>query len=61
MKILQLDTGLFPDAQTVVAALRRMEAMHSIESIDLRRQDMENETWDKAVASILASDLTITI
>lgn len=61
MKILQLNTGLFPDAQTVIAALRRMEATHSVESIDLRRQDMENEAWDKAVAAILASDLTITI
>lgn len=61
MKILQLNIGLFPDAQTVIAALRRMEAAHSVESIDLRRQDMENEAWDKAVAAILASDLTITI
>ncbi|HUX62275.1 hypothetical protein [Sulfuricella sp.] len=61
MKILQLNTGLFPDAQTVIAALRQMEAAHSVVSIDLRRQDMENEAWDKAVAAILASDLTITI
>lgn len=61
MKILQLNTGLFPDAQTVIAALRRMEAAHSVVFIDLRRQDMENEAWDKAVAAILASDLTITI
>lgn len=61
MKILQLNTGLFPDAQTVIAALRRMEAAHSVVSIDLRRQDMENEAWDKAVAAILASDLTITL
>jgi len=61
MKILQLNTGLFPDAQTVIAALRRMEAAHSVVSIDLRCQDMENEAWDKAVTAILASDLTITL
>lgn len=61
MKILQLNTGLFPDAQTVIAALRRMGAAHSVESIDLRRQDMESEAWDKAVAAILNSDLAITI
>lgn len=61
MKIVQLNTGLFPDAQTVIAALRRMEAAHSVESIDLRRQDVESEAWDKAVAVILAADLTITI
>ncbi len=61
MKIVQLDTGLFPDAQTVIAALRRMEVTHSVESIDLRCQDVESEAWDKAVAAIQSSDLTITI
>ena len=30
MKILELNTGLFPDAQTVTAALRRMEAAHRV-------------------------------
>ena len=61
MKIVQLNTGLFPDAQTVIAALRWMEAAHSVESIDLRCQEVESEAWDKAVAAIQASDLTITI
>jgi len=59
-KILELNTGLFPDAQTVVAALRRMEAAHRVESIDLRRRDMKDEAWDRVVAAILDSDLTIT-
>lgn len=61
MKIVQLNTGLFPDAQTVITALRRMEATHSVESIDLVCQEVESEAWDKAVAAILASDLSITI
>lgn len=61
MKIVQLNTGLFPDAQTVITALRRMEAAHSVESIDLVCQEVESEAWDKAVAAILASDLSITI
>ena len=59
-KILELNTGLFPDAQTVIAALRRMEATHRVESIDLRRRDMKDEAWDRVVAAILDSDLTIT-
>ena len=59
-KILELNTGLFPDAQTVVAALRRMETAHRVESIDLRRRDMKDEAWDRVVAAILDSDLTIT-
>lgn len=61
MNILELNTGLFPDAQTVIAALRRMEPAHCVNSIDLRRRDMEDEAWDRAVAAILSSDLTITI
>jgi len=60
MKILELNTGLFPDAQTVIAAMRRMEAAHRVESIDLRRRDMEDEAWDRVVDAILDSDLTIT-
>jgi hypothetical protein len=60
MKIVELDTGLFPDAQTVIAALRRMEAAHSVEHIDLRCQKLEDEAWDRVVAAVLASDLTIT-
>lgn len=59
MKILELDTGLFPDARTVVAALRRLEPAHSVVSIDLRRRDMEDEAWDRVIAAILDSDLTI--
>ena len=61
MNILELNTGLFPDAQTVIVALRQMEPAHHVESIDLRRQDMEDEAWDRAIAAILSSDLTITI
>lgn len=61
MKILELNTGLFPDAQTVAAALRQMEPAHRVESIDLRRRDMEDEDWDRVIAAILDSDLTITI
>jgi hypothetical protein len=28
-------------------------------SIDLRRRDMEDEAWDRVIAAILDSDLTI--
>ena len=61
MNILELNTGLFPDAQTVTAALRQMEAAHRVDSIDVRRRDMTDEAWDRVVDAILASDLTITI
>lgn len=60
MKVLELNSGLFPDAQTVIAALRRMEPAHSVESIDVQRQDMGDEAWDRVIDAILDSDLTIT-
>ena len=61
MKILELNTGLFPDAQTVAAALRQLEPAHRVDSIDLRRPDLQDPDWDRVVAAILASDLTITL
>ncbi|MCC7327780.1 MAG: hypothetical protein IT521_13375 [Burkholderiales bacterium] len=60
MKILELNAGLFPDAQTVVASLRRLEPAHRVDSIELARRDMKDEDWDHAIAAILGSDLTIT-
>jgi len=54
-----LSAGLLPDAQTAIAAGQRMEPAHRVESIDVRRQDMQDETWDGAIAAILDSDLTI--
>lgn len=61
MKILELDIGLFPDAQTVMAAVRRLEPTHHVDSIDLRRPDLRDEDWDRVVDAILDADLTITL
>lgn len=61
MKILELNTGLFPDAQTVTAALRQMVSTHRVDTMDLRRRDLGEEDWDRVVEAILASDLTITL
>jgi len=61
VKILELDTGLFPDAQTVAAALRHLGSTHDVVTIDLRRPDLQDPDWDRVVAAILASDLTISL
>lgn len=60
-KILELNTGLFPDAQTVTAALRRMETTHQVVCIDLRHQILDDRVCDQTVAAILSSDLIITV
>lgn len=61
MKILELNTGLFPDAQTVTAAVKRLEPPHRVDSIDVRRADMRDEDWNRVVDAILDADLTISL
>jgi len=61
MNIVQLNTGLFPDAQTVEAALRRMAETHRVEVVDLARRDMQETDWDAAIQAILAADRIVSI
>lgn len=61
MKIVQLNTGLFPDAQTVEAALRQMAQTHQVSAVDITRRDMRESDWDAAILAILASDRIISI
>jgi hypothetical protein len=61
MNILQLNTGLFPDAQTVIAAVQQMSATHRVEVIDLRRRDLEESEWDRVIESIRAADRIISV
>ena len=60
MKILELHTGLFPDARTVAAALQRLEGERGVVCVDVSRPDMEEAEWDGVLAAILAADLIIT-
>lgn len=59
MNIVQLDTGLFPDAQTVVAALRQMTPTHRVAVVVVQRRDMQESDWDGVVAALLAADLIV--
>ena len=62
MNILQLDTGLFPDARTVDAALRLTTPAHRVEVVELgprRRREMRDDDWDGVLSAILAADLVI--
>lgn len=59
MNIVQLNTGLFPDAQTVIAALRQMTPPHRVELVDIRRLDLQERDWDGVIAAILAADLVV--
>lgn len=61
MNILQLNTGLFPDAQTVEAALRQMTGTHRVTVVDIARRDMQQDDWDAALQAILAADRIVSI
>jgi hypothetical protein len=59
MNIVQLNTGLFPDAQTVEAALRQTTATHRVNVVDIRRRDLQESDWDGVIAALLAADLVV--
>ncbi len=59
MNILQLNTGLFPDAQTVQAALRQMTGTQRVAVVDIARRDMQQSDWDDVISAILAADLVV--
>jgi|688.fasta_scaffold08775_8 hypothetical protein len=61
MNILQLNTGLFPAAQTVDAALRQTTGTHRVTIVDIARREMKETDWDAALQAILAADRIVSI
>ena len=61
MNILQLNTGLFPDAQTVESALRTMTGAQRVTVVDIARRDLKESDWDAAIQAILAADRVVSI
>ena len=61
MNILQLNTGLFPDAQTVMSALQVPAGPDRITTIDLTRRDLRESDWDAVIQAILTADRIISI
>lgn len=60
MKILALDSGLFPDRETLEAALAELAGAHEVSRLDLAGGDMDEAGWDRALAEILRADLIVT-
>ncbi|MEW5780985.1 MAG: hypothetical protein ACOY6N_06715 [Pseudomonadota bacterium] len=61
MTIIELDTGLFPDAQTVSAALRQVARRDTVEAIDLRQRELRESDWDEVMQKLLAADRIVCI
>jgi hypothetical protein len=61
-RIVELKTGLFPDAETVAAALAEERTSAEVVRIDVSKLAAEDqEAWKKAAEAILAADLTVTL
>ena len=60
MKIVTLDTGLFPDGETVEAALGQLESGHDVRRLDVPADATDDAGWDKVLADLLAADMIIT-
>ena len=60
-RILQLKTGLFPDAETVAAALAGTSGVEVVR-LDISGLAADDEqAWQEAVEAILGADLTVTL
>ena len=61
-RIVELRTGLFPDAETVAAALAEERASAEVVRLDVSEPAAEDEeAWKKASETILGADLTVTL
>lgn len=61
MKIAVLNTGLFPDHETIQDALSELEPSHNICRRNAIAAEMTDEHWDQLLDELLASDLIITL
>lgn len=60
-RIVQLKTGLFPDSDTVTAALAASDGV-AIVRLDVSGLAAEDEeAWKRAAEAILGADLTVTL
>ena len=60
--ILQLNTGLFPDAETVEEAIATREGHDQIIRLDVSNpQPGDRAVWDAAAAAILSAGLVVTL
>ena len=62
MKIVELKTGLFPDAARVAEAVTETETAHDVE-----RQDVsglapdDGDAWAKVAEAVLSADMVVTL
>ena len=63
MRILQIESGIFPDEETIRKAIERLnEGEYDLSQIDISALKVEDNTaWDLVVKEILMADLVVTV
>ncbi len=62
MKIVELDTGLFPDAPRVAEALATLEETSDITRLDAGALDPKDDTaWAEIASALLGADKIVTL
>lgn len=62
MKILQLSTGLFPDAARVQDAVGTLDGAHDVTRIDVTGLAQDDEDgWGAVATAVLSTDLVVTL
>ena len=60
--ILELNTGLFPDADTVAQAIATRQGNDRVIRLDVTgSQPDDTESWEAAAAAIISADLVVTL
>ena len=59
--LLVLQTGLFPDAETLEAAIKRRMQETDVRRYDLTQPDLDDAAWNQIVADIVSAGEIITI
>ncbi|MBL4615184.1 MAG: hypothetical protein JKY27_09965 [Magnetovibrio sp.] len=62
VSILELNTGLFPDADTVAKSIVTRQGIDQVIRLDVSNlKTDETEHWDAAAAAIISADLIVTL
>lgn len=61
MNIAILETGLFPDTDTMEKAVSHLETIHNVYRYHLVDTERTDQEWDQIIDEIIASDRVLTI
>lgn len=61
MNIAILETGLFPDMDTVEDAISHLTPVHNVYRYDLCQAERTEQEWDQLLDEVLAADRVFTV